>query len=386
MNAFHRYFLSYLFRARTRQGILFLALAGLFLSSLALMVIQGIMGGLQRGLMARSKSYQGVGVVRFYDVATEASAWAKVAPLEWSVSRELQAEILIRNGGQVAPLVIRGVDQTAFVPEFLQNKELTGLILGADLAQKLKTTFFTDVRLISPATTEALMGEVPRQVVLGVTDYLVSDVSELDSMHGWTRLPVVQNLLRIRGADRWRFYDAREWSEVQKKLHGEESVRFVSWEEQNKTLVWALNLETKVMLALFGAMALLVSLSITTGLFLFFGKIRPDLASFWILGLSVKNIERLVLSFVIRLSGFVCATGVSVGVVFLLVLERYGHSLMPDIFVERNFPIEINLRLVTIAFMVPFLISLVFSFFSFIQFRRDNPSFIQLVRGSGERS
>lgn len=386
MNAFHRYFFSYLFRARTRQGILFLALAGLFLSSLALMVIQGIMGGLQNGLMARSKAYQGVGVVRFYDLAAEARAWAQVAPLKWAVARELQSEILVRNGGQVAPLIIHGVDTQGFVPEFLQRKELTGLVLGADLAQKLKTTFFSDVRLISPATTEALMGEVPRQVVLSVSDYVVSDVSELDALHGWTRLPVVQNLLRIRGADRWRFFEPAHWQRAQELFAGQAHVRFVSWEEQNKTLVWALQLETKVMLALFGAMALLVSVAITTGLFLFFGKIRPDLASFWLLGLSVKNIERLVFSFVVRLAALVCALGVGLGAVFLLVLERYGHSLMPDIFVERSFPIEINVTLVSIAFFVPFLISLIFSYFSFEQFRRDTPSFIQLVRGAGERS
>ena len=140
------------------------------------------------------------------------------------------------------------------------------------------------------------------------------------------------------------------------------------------------------MLSLFAAMALLVALAITTGLFLFFAKIRPDLASFWLLGLSVKKIERLVLSFILQLSFVVCLFGVLVGGSVLLVLERYGHNLMPDIFVERNFPIEINFQLVTISFCVPFFISLIFTLFSFIQFRRDNPSFIQLVRGSGESS
>jgi lipoprotein-releasing system permease protein len=207
---------------------------------------------------------------------------------------------------------------------------------------------------------------------------------ELDAMHGWARLPIVQNLLRRRGADRWRFYSDEAWLEVKKSLPASDNVQFVSWEEQNQTLVWALNLETRVMLSLFGAMALLVALAITTGLFLFFAKIRPDLASFWLLGLSVRKIERLVLGFVLQLSFIVCLLGVAVGGVFLVVLERYGHDLMPDIFVERHFPIEINAQLVTIAFCVPFLISLIFTLFSFIQFRRDNPSFIQLVRGSGE--
>lgn len=384
MNAFYRYFLNYLFRARTRQGLLFLALAGLFLSSSALMIIQGIMGGLQRGLIARSKSYHGVGVVRFHDPAIEASSWEKFKTKKWSFARELQTEVLVRHEGHVSPLILHGVDLNGMRPAFLQKKEMSGIVLGADLAQKLRTTFFADVRLISPATTEALMGEIPRQLAVGVSDYVLSDVMELDSMHGWVRLSLVQNLLRRRGADRWRFYSFDAWNQIQKILHPSETVQFISWEDQNQTLVWALNLETRVMLSLFGAMALLVALAITTGLFLFFAKIRPDLASFWLLGLSVKKIERLVLGFVLQLSFVVCLLGVAVGGIFLVILERYGHELMPDIFVERHFPIEINLQLVTIAFCVPFLISLIFTLFSFIQFRRDNPSFIQLVRGSGE--
>lgn len=384
MTAFYRYFLNYLFRARTRQGLLFLALAGLFLSSSALMIIQGIMGGLQRGLIARSKSYHGVGVVRFHDPALESASWEKYKSNKWAFTREMQTEVLVRHEGHVAPLILHGVDLNGVRPAFLEKKEMTGLVLGADLAQKLRTTFFADVRLISPATTEALMGEIPRQLAVGVSDYVLSDVMELDAMHGWARLPIVQNLLRRRGADRWRFYSAEAWLEVKKSLPASDDVQFVSWEEQNQTLVWALNLETRVMLSLFGAMALLVALAITTGLFLFFAKIRPDLASFWLLGLSVRKIERLVLGFVLQLSFVVCLLGVGVGGMFLVILERYGHDLMPDIFVERHFPIEINLQLVTIAFCVPFLISLIFTLFSFIQFRRDNPSFIQLVRGSGE--
>jgi lipoprotein-releasing system permease protein len=384
MSEFYRYFLNYLFRARTRQGLLFLALVGLFLSSSALMIIQGIMGGLQRGLITRSKSYHGVGVVRFYDSSLEAAHWQNFKNKKWSLTREMQTEVLVRHNGHVAPLILHGIDLSGVRPTFLEKKEMSGLVLGADLAQKLRTTFFADVRLISPATTEALMGEIPRQVAVGVSDYVLSDVMELDSMHGWARLPLVQNLLRRRGADRWRFYSATAWSEVKRDLPPSEDIKFVSWEEQNQTLVWALNLETRVMLSLFAAMALLVALAITTGLFLFFAKIRPDLASFWLLGLSVKKIERLVLSFILQLSFVVCLLGVLVGGIILVVLERYGHNLMPDIFVERNFPIEINVQLVTISFCVPFLISLIFTFFSFMQFRRDNPSFIQLVRGSGE--
>jgi lipoprotein-releasing system permease protein len=384
MNPFYRYFLNYLFHARTRQGLLFLALAGLFLSSSALIVIQGIMGGLQRGLITRSQNYHGVGVIRFSDQLEEKDLWQVAQAKKWSMSRERQVEILIRNGPQVAPIILHGVDLQGVLPPFLRGKDLSGLVLGADLAQKLKTTFFSDVMMIAPATTESLAGEIPRQLSTGVSDYLLSDVMEIDSMHAWVRLPFVQNLVRVRGAESWRFYNLEDFNAAIASISASESVIVESWEDQHQTLMWALNLETRVMLALFTAMALLVSLAITTGLFLFFGKIRPDLASFWLLGLSLPRIERMVLTFVLQLSAASCFLGVMLGSGLLLILERFGHNLMPDIFVERNFPIQINLLNLSLSFFVPFLISVVFSMFSLFQFKKDNPSFIQLVRGSGE--
>ena len=122
MNAFYQYFLGYVFRARTRQGLLFLAVAGLFLSSLALIVIQGVMGGLQKGLIARSKSINGVGVVRFE--GGEKESFQKFNERGWKFTREVEMEILARAQGHVAPMIIHGVDASTFMPEFLENKDL----------------------------------------------------------------------------------------------------------------------------------------------------------------------------------------------------------------------------------------------------------------------
>lgn len=379
MNAFYQYFLGYVFKARTRQGLLFLAVAGLFLSSLSLVVIQGVMGGLQKGLIARSKNISGVGIVRFE--TGELEKFAKFNQRGWKFTREVEMEILARASGHVAPVIIHGIDFNTFRPDFLKDKDFSGLILGVDLAQKLKTSFFHNIKLIAPSSTAGLAGEVPRQLSSEVSDYLLSEVQEIDQLHAWVRIGFVQNLLRVREANRWRFYDEEDFKQAQQALPEQE---FVTWEEEHKTLMWALSLETKVMLMLFVSMSLLVAVSITTALFLFFTKIRQDLASFWLLGYSLKRINRLLLTFILQLSGLACLTGVGLGVVLLFLLEQKGHVIMPDIFVERTFPIHISLWTLLSSLCIPYLIAIVFSFFSFQSFRKDNPNFIQLVRGASE--
>jgi len=294
-------------------------------------------------------------------------------------------ELLARHGGQVAPVVLHGVDPRTLLP-FLAGKDLGGLVLGADLAQRLRVTFYGEVRLVTPAVTEALMGEVPRQLAEDVTDYLVSEVSNLDSSHAWARLALVQNLLRTRDANQWRFFGREDFEAARAWLAGRPGVRAQNWEERHSTLVWALNLETRVMLALFVSMALLVALAITTGLTLFFARIRGDLASFWIMGLSLGRLHRLSLGFVVMLSGIVCAVGVGVGSVLLLALSRAGATLMPDVFVERSLPVQFSPVSLFIAFSVPFLIALVFSLWSLWVFRKENRTFIHLVRGAGQAS
>lgn len=387
MWTFHRYFFHFLFFGKTRQGLLFLALAGLFLSSFALCVVQGVMGGLQQGLVARSQAHSGAGVLLFGELAqSEEQLYQEARARGLHPVRELEVELLIRHKGHVAPLVLHGIDLKSHIPAFLKDKDLTGLVLGADVGQKLKATFYSDVALIAPGTTEALAGEVPRSLEAPVVDFILSEVAELDAGHGWVRLPLVQNLLRTRQINRWRFFDQQEFATAAAWLEGQQGVVVRSWETQNSTLVWALNLETRVMLALFISMALLVALAITTGLLLFFARIRSDLASFWILGFSLKRLQRLSLAFILQLSGITCLAGVLAGTLLLWVLAHFGESIMPDIFVERSLPVQFSAAAIVTAYVVPFLIAAVFSLISFLQFRRENQTFIHLVRGSGQAS
>lgn len=345
------------------------------------------MGGLQKGLIERSKNIHGSYLIQFDSITNDSldeihDLLIKEAAPYYS---ELESEVMIKYKNYVAPAKVHGIVLNGERPKFLVNKDFSGLLLGSDLASKVHAQFLDEVQIISPGLTDSLLGEVPRFVSESVSDYLYTELPEVDEFEFWGRIEIVQNLLRERGINQIRIFK-QLGPDVLKKLKvikSDVSFRLLSWEDMNGALVWSLNLETKVMLFLFMAMSLLVAIAITSGLLIFYSKIRRDLMSFWILGMPQQILIKLCFRFVLFFSAIVCILGTVAGFITLRILEIYGHDIVPDIFVERRFPIELNFAHITLSFFIPFGISLVFSYLSFMNFRKENQNFASIVRSVG---
>lgn len=384
---FFRYFFHYLFFSKTRQRLLFIAVVGLFISAFSLMVIQGIMGGLQKSLIARSKSIHGSHLILFNAVTNEPLDEIKdILNREGApYYAELETEVMLKYKSYVAPAKLHGLVLSDERPPFMVEKDFSGLVVGSELASKLHVQFLDDIQIIAPGVTDSLMGEVPRFISESISDYLYTELPEVDEFELWGRVEIVQNLLRSRGINQIRIFKnlSLKTQDKLKQVSTNVPFRMVSWEEMNGALVWSLNLETKVMLFLFISMSLLVAIAITSGLLIFYSKIRRDLMSFWILGMSQQMLLKLCLRFILALSAAVCGLGTVAGFITLKILDIYGHDLMPDIFIERRFPIDLNFNHISLSFFIPFGISLVFSYLSFLNFRKENLSFISVVRSVG---
>jgi lipoprotein-releasing system permease protein len=384
---FFRYFFTYILRAKTRQRLLFIAVTGLFLSAFSLMVIQGIMGGLQEGLIARSKSVHGSHLIIFDGVTDEPLTDLKEILRKEAIPfySELEVEVMLKHKNFVAPAKLHGIDLDDERPKFLQDKDFNGLVMGSELTSKIKLQFLDDVQVIAPGVTDSLMGEVPRFISETLSDYLYTELSEVDDFEVWSRIGMVQNLVRQPGINQIRLYGEVPSSVLAKLQASETNIpkRILTWETMNGALVWSLNLETKVMLFLFISMSLLVAIAITSGLLIFYSKIRRDLMSFWILGMAQKKLVSLCFKFTLILSGVTVLIGGIFGYVTLKLLETFGHQLMPDIFVERELPVQLDFSHIVMSLMIPFGISLIFSYFSFAHFRKENQSFVAIVRSLG---
>jgi len=380
---FLKYFLVYIFKSKTRQKLLSLAIFGLFISSFSLLVLQGIMGGLQKGVISRSKAIYGQGFIKVPDsfsIHDTKFLLGKLKEDNLKVSSEYEIELLIKNGDILKPIILHGLDFDVFRADYLKEKDFSGIILGADLASSLKSFFEDQLILISPSHSDFLITEIPRQSSIKFSDIMISDLQEVDRAHGWVDIKFVQNLIRSHQINKILFYDKDSFEFAKSKYEKSLDLKFISWESQHKSLVWALQLETTVMIILFVAMSLLVAICITSGFMIFFDKVKTDLISFWVIGMSKDSVMKLLFIFTQVLSlGFILL-GLLIGFGVLKAIDSKSLGFMPDIFVEQNIPISVNFADILIAFFVPYIISTLFSYYSFVTFKSENTSFLKLIR------
>ena len=337
-SSFIKYFFYYITSAKNRQKLLILAVLGLFLSSFALIVLQSTMGGLQNKLMERSKAVLGRATIYLKSSQSDERLMAieKILNAKHLLySKEYELELLLRYQTYITPVIVHGVDLNSYTPSFIEKDKSSPTfesIIPIELAYKIGVAPPDSLQIITPSHVDSLLGDVPRSLTIKVEKTFSSDVPEIDLTHLWVRLPIVQNLIQSRSINRIRIYSKTDFNNLKSSLP--KDTHFKTWEDENKTLVWALNLESTVMVFLFAAMSLLVSLCILSGLLIFFNKIKTDLASFWILGASFSKINHSTKIFLHLMSFISILAGVLMGLAFLYLLDRWAIEIMPDVFVD----------------------------------------------------
>ena len=364
-------------------------MAGLLLSSFSLIFIQGIMKGLQRGLIERSKKIHGDYQIVLQPQNRQSNNlfFKKIKeelPGHVLFYREYEIEVMIRQKSYLAPTKIHGVHLQDSLPSFLQSKDFNGLVAGSDLLTKVRADFLDSVFLVAPGVSDNIMGEVPRFVSESISDMVYTELPEVDEFESWVRLPVVQNLLRTPSFNKIRIFGKLSDGEIlqlKTRVKDFPETQLLTWEEMNETLVWSLALETRVMLFLFISMSLLVAIAITSGFLIFYNKIRIDLMSFWILGMSQKILMRLSFEFTLLISSLTILLGAFLGFGALKILQAYGGQIVPDIFLEREVPVYLDSSDVALSLLIPLVISLFFILISYTNFKKENRSFLTLIRG-----
>ena len=334
------------------------------------------MGGLQKKLVGRAKNIQGTAVLYLDKEHYQKQDYIERLKNDLFKSRlnytiETELELLLKYKSYITPVIVHGVDVQSYLPpEFDQIKtDFSGAVIPMELAYKVGVLSGDEVQLISPVFVDTFLTDIPRQITLPIIETVNFDVPEIDGFHLWVKLSKVQNLIREKSFKNVRFYSPLSKSDL--KIFKSYGV-LKTWEEANQSLVYALNLESAIMIFLFGAMALLVAFCISSGLLIFFNKIKLDLSSFWILGMSPKMLFKSTTVFLYLLIILSLLLGLGFGTGFLVLFKTYGTEILPDVFIDRKIPVYFSLKSYVIAFFLPFLISAVFIQIALNKFKQDD--------------
>ncbi|OIQ17488.1 MAG: hypothetical protein BM556_11835 [Bacteriovorax sp. MedPE-SWde] len=374
------FFLKYIFKAKTRQGLLLMAMGGLMLSSFSLLVVQSALKGLQNNRIIRSKGIKGHYTIYAQNEGPELTSWLKNNHIKFT--REFEIEGLLRKSGHVAPVILHGISSKDYSPEFLGDGIKRGeILLSPYLSDKVNSGLEDEIQFISPTHTDAFFGDLPRYRTVTLKRYIDSREPDIDEFHAWVDLRVTQSIARKKDINRIRIFsplNQEQMIEIKKVVS---SIK--SWEELNATLVYALALENNVILFLFMATVVLVVLTIASGLSIFYARIKQDFASFWILGMSLGQIKKTgaVNISVITMSSLLIGNGLAL--IFLYFLKKYSPVIMPDMFVDRSLPILITFDSFIFSLIIPSIVTLIFSYISNARFFGRKDDFLQLIRSVG---
>jgi len=377
------FFLFFILKSKNRQGLLNLVFAGLIISSMSLVVLQGVMGGLQTNLKQRSKKIIGDYVVYLNlsgPKVNETISALKATGYKFRV--ENIHEGLLQFNGATIPVTLHGLYQNT--QDFEVNN---GPVFPYEILSMLAARPGNDVEFFSPSYVDSFFSDVPRSFSLNVNSVISTQVPEIDSSHIWLKASLLNNFMRQVYANRIVLFTSDSKIEVLNTLKriypGLPSDSVKSWEDLHTSLVWALTLEKIMMVFLFCGMCFLVCLSISSAVLVFIKKVNKDLTALWVLGSSKKEIYLTSKSTLVKICIGSILFGVLLGSLLLVILDNYSGEIMPDVFVERKIPVRFNFSMYVIAICIPSFLSIIFTYLGLNEFKQET-DYLKNVRSIGQ--
>lgn len=372
---------------RSRRGsrllslISVIAIGGVLVGVSALIVIMGVMNGLQRDL--REKILVGSPDVHVlpYGDGMRMSNWRATREAVAATPGVVRAAPFVSTQGMVRNLAgymtgtqvmgiqaagVSGVDVTtirshAILGDFGFRRDgvsLDGAVLGKLLASKLNAFPGDTVVLIGAAgldmnaSTGAIIPRLDSVVVSGVFE---TGMYEYDNAYLYLELGAAQRFaglgddvtgIEVRAIDRWQAPSVADTLRATLKA----PVRAIDWQEQNRSLFQALKLERLGMGVILLLIVVVAAFNIVSTLTMVVADKTREIGILRTMGMPAKSIRRIFLYQGIVVGAVGTGGGVAIGLVLSLLLEEYQLiSLDPSVYFIDHLPVAIQL---TDVFMI----------------------------------
>jgi lipoprotein-releasing system permease protein len=253
-----------------------------------------------------------------------------------------------RADGDTAKPDADGLDPD--VAEVIQQQAdvYPGVVLGRELAKTLHVYVGDEITLVSPVGELGPMGVLPRARKFRVAAVFYSGMYEYDSSHAYLRLDEAQRFLDRPGSiSQIEIKVEREdrAGEVRQRLSAAldgQELRIRDWQELNKGLFSALELEKIVTFIILSIAIVVGSFCIICTLLLMVTEKSKEIAILKATGASDLGILEVFMSEGLLIGGIGTVFGVVTGLVLCLGLLWFGVRLDPDVYYVDRLPINVD--------------------------------------------
>ncbi len=366
---------------RSRRGsrvlslISVIAIGGVLVGVSALIVIMGVMNGLQRDL--REKILVGSPDVHVlpYGDGMRMTNWRETREAVAAVPGVVKAAPFVSTQGMVRNLSgymtgtqvmgiqadgVPGADVTsirshAILGDFHFTRDsvsLPGAVLGKLLASKLNAFPGDTIVLVGAAgldmnaSTGAIIPRLDSAVVSGVFE---TGMYEYDNAYLYLELAAAQRFaglgddvtgIEVRAVDRWQAPSLADSLRATLKA----PVRAIDWQEQNRSLFQALKLERLGMGVILLLIVVVAAFNIVSTLTMVVSDKTREIGILRAMGMPAKSIRRIFLYQGIVIGAVGTGGGVAIGLFLSLLLEKYQLiSLDPSVYFIDHLPVAIEI-------------------------------------------
>ena len=379
---------------RARKGQTFFSLIGgiatlgIALGVMTLDVVLSVMGGFERDLRDRILGLTPHIVIeapagRFAATEQLLSRVAAVSGVR-AVSPYVAGQAVLSSGDELAGVEVRGVPvnggavdigrhieggRLAEVAEshVIENAEgnfieLPGIVLGRDVAQRLRVARGDPVTLVSPQGIPTAVGIVPRVKRFALVGVIRSGMSEYDASRAFIHLPRAQRFFRwgtdVSGVE-VRIADVERSDRVAAKIRPrvDLGLSVSDWKESNRALFSALQLEKTVYFIVLLLIVLVAAFNIVATLIMVVMNKRKDIAVLKSMGARSREIAGIFVCTGLLIGVIGTALGTLAGALLCWALRRFEFvQLPPDVFYVSTLPVDARpatfLAVLTVALMI----------------------------------
>ncbi len=377
-------------RAKRKQVfvsiITFISISGIFLGVAALIIVLAVMNGFERDLRTKI-----LGIRSHIELTADINGSMKnyeevrkaVSEVEGVVASTpfIFTQAMIRSGGSVSGVVIRGLDnKTAFdvinlgkmregnieyldkiPPQILkqvqrQDAHLSGIVIGKEMARNLGIFLLDTITIISPVGISTPMGMMPRMNKYIVAGIFESGFYEYDSTLAFLSLKSAQDFLQlgdtVTGID-IIVDDIYKADVIARNIQNKLGFPFWAnnWMQMNRNLFAALKLERRVMFIILSLIVLVAAFNIISALIMIVMEKNKDIAILKSMGATSFSIMKTFVyqGLIVGLLGTFlgCVAGLAVALnlqkISLFIEKVFNFQILPgDVYYLSELPSQVN--------------------------------------------